>query len=110
MEIYKLNDKIEKLRKQRGWSVYKLAEEAEITPSTIFNMYSRGTLPSITTLYALCNAFEISLAEFFSDDNRDELNDAERELVKKFRKMSYRNKKALLTCADALTEPESTNE
>ena len=66
MEIYEVVAKIDGLCKERGWSTYKLAEEAGITPSTMFNMRSRGTLPSIITLNSICNAFGITLAEFFA--------------------------------------------
>lgn len=102
MEIYDLVDKIEKLRKERGWTTYRLAEEAGITQSTIFNMHARGTLPSLTTLYSICNAFGITLAEFFSDSDLFDLNDSERELICKLRKMSYKDKKAVIALVDAL--------
>ena len=61
--------KIEKLRIERNWSIYKLAEEAEITQSTIANMFYRKTLPSIKTLEAICGAFNMSLSEFFSEED-----------------------------------------
>lgn len=110
MEIYDLVDKIEKLRKERGWTTYRLAEEAGITQSTIFNMHARGTLPSVTTLYSICNAFGITLAEFFSDDASFDLNDGERELIYKFRKMSFKDKKAVLALANALCDaPDKTD-
>ena len=40
-------DKIEKLRLDRGWSVYRLAEKAGITDKCIYNWYNRNTMPSI---------------------------------------------------------------
>ena len=41
--------KINALRIDRGWSVYKLAVEADLPQSTIINMFNRETLPSIVT-------------------------------------------------------------
>ena len=38
-------DKIEKLRLDRGWSVYRLAEKAGITDKCIYNWYNRNTMP-----------------------------------------------------------------
>lgn len=64
-------EKINKLRLERGWSVYKLAEESGLTQSTIANMFSRKTMPSISTLTQICNAFGISLSEFFSDNKNE---------------------------------------
>lgn len=43
-------DRITELREERGWSVYKLAEESGLTQSTLANMFSRKTMPSIATL------------------------------------------------------------
>lgn len=57
--------RINDLRIDRGWSVYRLAIEAELPQSTIINMFNRETLPSITTLESICHAFGITLSEFF---------------------------------------------
>jgi transcriptional regulator with XRE-family HTH domain len=59
--------KIKKLQNARGWSEARLAEEAGLTPSTISSLYKRNNLPTIPTLQALCSAFGISVARFFSD-------------------------------------------
>ena len=37
-------DKIEKLRLDRGWSVYRLAEKAGITDKCIYNWYNSQIL------------------------------------------------------------------
>ena len=60
-----VTDRIEQLRKQKNWSVYKLCNEADITQSTLTNMYARGTYPSLATLINICKAFGITLSEFF---------------------------------------------
>ena len=66
--------KINKLRIDRGWSVYRLSEEAGLAQSTIINMFNRETLPSLTTLESICSAFGISLSDFFAEDT-SETND-----------------------------------
>lgn len=58
---------ITKLRKERGWSEYRLAKEAGIPQSTLSNLYKRENSPTVSTLEAICHAFGISLAQFFSD-------------------------------------------
>lgn len=88
-------NKIEQLRLERGWSVYKLAEECEITPSTIANMFARKTLPSITTLIAICRGFNISLSEFFAETLEEVESIEEKTLLKNFRKLSKKNKDAI---------------
>jgi transcriptional regulator with XRE-family HTH domain len=66
-------EKIDELRKERGWSINYLAMEAMLTQSTLNNLYNRNTEPKISTLRAICNAFHITLAQFFEqcDESQD---------------------------------------
>ena len=59
-------EKIDRLRKERGWSINNLAMEAMLTQSTVSNLYNRRSEPKISTLRSLCDAFGISLSEFYS--------------------------------------------
>lgn len=86
-------EKIERLRKERGWSVNYLAMEAMLTQSTLNNLYSRGTEPKLSTLRAICGAFGITLAEFFADETDGD----EEELVRRVRTLTQEQKTALLT-------------
>ena len=61
-------EKIEKLRKEKGWSINYLAMESGLTQSTLNNLYSRNTEPKISTLRAICSAFGITLSDFFKDE------------------------------------------
>lgn len=54
-------ERIKSLQNERGWTNYQLAQEAAMTQSTLTNMFTRKTLPSLTTLIAICEAFEITL-------------------------------------------------
>ena len=85
-------EKIEKLRKEKGWSINCLAMESGLTQSTLNNLYSRNTEPKISTLRAICNAFCITLAEFF----KEEENDDDDELIRRVKTLSKENKQALL--------------
>lgn len=60
--------RIDDLMKERQWSDYKLAIESGLSSSTIANIHRRNTVPSIATLEAICSAFGITLAQFFSDN------------------------------------------
>ena len=93
MDILK---RIIQLRDERNWTNYRLSDEAGLPYVTLTNMFSRGTQPSIATLTALCEAFGISLSQFFSEEN-DEilLSDEEKELVLSFRTLSKKCKYAV---------------
>ena len=90
-------DKIDKLRVDRGWSVYSLSEFSGVSQSSIATMYQRNTPPKIETLKALCDAFGLTLAQFFLEDEQTEILTAEeKELIIKFRTLSQDQKTALL--------------
>lgn len=60
--------RIDFLMKEHNWSDYKLAIESGLSSSTIANIHRRNTVPSISTLEAICSAFGITLAQFFTED------------------------------------------
>lgn len=84
-------EKIEKLRLEKGWSKNYLAMESGLTQSTLNNLYSRHTDPKITTLRAICNAFGMTLSDFFKDENNED-----DELIRRVKSLSNKNKTALL--------------
>ena len=92
MDILK---RIDELRKERGWSVNYLAMEAMLTQSTVNNLYTRQTLPTIPTLRAICGAFGITLSEFFAEEEKP--SDLNTELNRRINTLSTEQKEALLT-------------
>lgn len=64
-------ERIDEYRLARGWSVNNLAMEAMLTQSTLNNLYTRKTEPKLSTLRAICGAFGITLAEFFSEEKEE---------------------------------------
>lgn len=97
--------KINKMRIDRGWSVYRLAVESGVSQSTITNMFNRETLPSITTLEYVCSAFGVTLAEFFTEDVCDlapvENND---EVLSLFNSMDDQSKECIITLMKRLSK------
>ncbi len=89
-------DKIDLLRKERGWSINYMATEAMLTQSTVNNLYNRKSEPKISTLRALCSAFGISLSEFFSDESAVLTQSDNEALLRKIEKLTPEKKKALL--------------
>ena len=83
-------EKIEILRKEKGWSINYLAMESGLTQSTLNNLYSRNTEPKISTLRAICGSFGITLSEFFKEEENED------ELIRRVKTLSKENKTALL--------------
>lgn len=61
--------RIRQLMDERGWTDYRLAKEANLSHSTVTNMFNRNNAPTLPTLEAVCKAFGITLAQFFSEGN-----------------------------------------
>lgn len=96
-------EKVKKMQQERGWSTYKLAYEAGLTQSTLSNMFARGTCPTVDTLKRICEAFGITLAEFFEEDERKaHVSKEELELLNKYRALSDKEKDAVKSMINAL--------
>ena len=60
--------KLDEMMQARGWSDYRLAKESKLSSSTIANLRKRNTIPSVVTLESICDAFGITLAQFFAEN------------------------------------------
>lgn len=62
--------KITELRTERHWTEYQLAEASGLTQSTISSWYRKGMMPTLPSLVKICEAFNISVSQFFLEDSR----------------------------------------
>ena len=53
--------RIKQLMEERGWTDYRLAKEANLSHSTITNLFKRNNAPTLPTLEVICRAFGITL-------------------------------------------------
>ena len=96
-------ERINELRRERGWTIYKLAEEAMVAQSTMSNMFTRKTLPSLYTLNQICEAFGITMSEFFNDGV--EVSE-ETRLLSVFRELDGKDRRTILSIAEVLRKNE----
>lgn len=95
--MIEINKKILRLCQERGWSNYELAQRADLTQSTLNSSLNRDAPPKIDTLSRICDAFGITLAQFFLEDEQVEILSAEeKELIASFRRMPPEKQAALL--------------
>ena len=52
----------------RGWSLYQLCGDADITPDALYKLKRRNALPSLQTVCTICDALDVSLSQFFVED------------------------------------------
>ena len=96
-----INKKIMDMCFQRGWTLYTLSLEAGITQSTLQSMMNRGNAPKIETLQAICEAFGITLSQFFLENEQAEILSAnEVALIASFRRLTPEKQQALLKFID----------
>ncbi len=100
-----IRQKIEQLRKEKGWTVYRLAQKAGVTPSTIYSWYNKNDhMPSRDSIEGICAAFGISEAVFFTDIETDNLTEKELQLLELFRQVPEKKKDAVLTVVQSFVE------
>ena len=92
-----VNEKLRKLLDNRGWTEYKMSKYSGLSESTIRNIFTRNTVPSIPTLESICKAFGMTLSQFFADDDSElvELSDDLRDLFNEWRMLSKEQKEAV---------------
>ncbi len=73
---------ITRLRLNRNWSEYQLAQHSGISQSTISTWYRKNQVPTIQTLEKVCFGFGITLSQFFAnDDDAVSLTESQKELL-----------------------------
>lgn len=63
----KIGDRIKELREIHGISANKLAKSIDIDPSSISKIENGVSKPSIDLLIEICDFFDISMSDFFSE-------------------------------------------
>lgn len=88
--------RIKELLDERGWSMYQLARKANIQQSTLSNLFIRNNAPTIPTLEKICDAFGITLVEFFGG-NENLRSQEEKEFLVHWNKLPKESRSAFLT-------------
>lgn len=97
-------ERITEMRKERHWTEYQLAEESGLTQSTISSWYRKGMLPTIPSLVKICNAFGISISQFFLEDGNQtvSLNEEQHALLAASAKLNHEQYAALISFMEKL--------
>lgn len=89
--------KIERMRMERNWSEYQLAEKAGLPQSTISSWYRKNILPTIPSLEKICNAFGITLSVLFAEEkDLVELSSTDKQFLEAIYRLDISQREALL--------------
>lgn len=80
--VKRIND----IMKKQGLTHYQLAKLSGLSQSTISNMNNRNTTPSIPTVENICNALNMTLSQFFSNEDEQlyPVDEKQREMLDLF--------------------------
>ncbi|OUP84205.1 transcriptional regulator [Lachnoclostridium sp. An169] len=99
-------DRITQLRLERNWTEYQLAENSDLTQSTISSWYRKNMLPTIPSLIRLCDAFGITLSQFFLEDGENDvkitITEQQRRLLQYAARLDPNQYSALLNFLETL--------
>lgn len=93
----KVTERIEQLMKQRGWSVYRLGKESGLSQSTLAHVFRKDSEPTISTLEIICNAFGITLSQFFAEGDFVSLTGEQRDILDKWATLTDEQKQLVLS-------------
>jgi len=96
--------RLRQLIDERGWSLYRVAKEADIPWTTVHNMFKRNTDPSIQTLESLCKGMGITLTQFFDVDDDMGLSPEQKELIQKWSMLRDTDKRLVSDLIDSLNK------
>lgn len=94
------NNSIEYFRKQKGYSVNKLANLSGVSQSYLRDIELENKNPTVAFLTIVCNALGISLQDFFNDD--DTVSITNNPLLQRIYQLNQEQQEALLKFLDTL--------
>lgn len=97
-------NRINEQRMLRNWTEYELAQRSTLPQSTISSWYRKNMLPSLASLEKICNAFDMTMAQFLAEDaSLTEITAEEKNLLKKWELLSPQQKDSFLNLMDSIT-------
>lgn len=84
---------------------YELVKRAEMTQSSVSNLMSRGTVPTLGTLEKICKGFGITLAQFFAEEGEfPDLSEEQQEMLNAWETLSTKEKATLMKILESIKE------
>ena len=94
--------RIKELMDERGWTIYELSKRSGLAQTTISNMWKRNTEPTVPSLRVLCDAFGITLSQFFSEGDMVELTAEQKAFFPRWVALSAEQKEMLMNLVNSM--------
>ena len=96
------NERLRQILDERGLTTYKMSELSGLSHTTLANVFKRNTVPSISTLQAICNGFGITLSQFFAEGDMVEMTPELKQLFEGWVSLNPKQKAAVLQMIEAM--------
>jgi transcriptional regulator with XRE-family HTH domain len=98
-EIY---SKVDRLRKDKGITIYALSCEAGISHNTLYSWNKRKTMPSLETLEKICDALGTTLSRLMFNMESKELSEEQKHLMDLWSVLNREQKEAVSSMLKAM--------
>lgn len=98
--VYPVGERISLFREQKGVTVNRLANEAGLSQSHLRDIELGNKIPSVETLYYICEALGITLRDFFDDTAKETLSSD--PIVRRIYQMNKKQRNTLLAFLDTI--------
>jgi transcriptional regulator with XRE-family HTH domain len=90
--------RLSELCKKHGYTKYRLAQLTGMSQTALGKILSQTSVPTVTTLEKMCDAFGISLAQFFAEEGvHPDLTQEEKEILEVWSSLDRREKEILIS-------------
>ena len=85
-------ERLNKVLKEAGITRYRLSKKCDVPEETLTGIFNRGSIPTIVTLEAICKGLNITLSQFFAENDMIELTPELNELYSDWRFLTPKQK------------------
>lgn len=94
--------RVKELCREHGMSKYRLSQLSGISQTALANILSKDSIPTVLTLKRICDAFGVTLAQFFTVDGCPDLTDEQKELLETWNTLDAKEREILITFVRSL--------
>ena len=90
--------RITELCEKRGYTKYRLSQLTEMSQTSLGNILNKKSIATVVTLERICDAFGITLAQFFAEDGgRLNLTEDQNEILEIWDNLESKEREILMT-------------
>lgn len=97
-------ERVDKMRLERGWSLYRLAELSDISVNSLYSWRDRKSSPTLYLIESISNAFNISpISLLLKDEELGAIQKEHKELFSRWNALSSEQKDSLMNMLRSFT-------